>query len=79
MALEMLDRKDRVCRLFTISGNILKQIVRFYKTRMKEMGWIVLGTYDEEEYVVSCRKGIASYRIAVSEQKKKRRIGIDIQ
>jgi len=61
------------------SEDSLKQIVHFYETRMKEMGWIVRGSYDEEEYVISCRKGIAVCRIAVSEQKKKRRIGIEIQ
>jgi len=61
------------------SEDSLMQIVHFYETRMKEMGWIVRGSYDEEEYVISCRKGIAVCRIAVSEQKKKRRIGIEIQ
>ncbi len=61
------------------SEDSLKQIVRFYETRMKEMGWMVRGGYEEGEYAISCRKGIASCRIAVSEQKKKRRIGIEIQ
>ncbi len=61
------------------SEDSLKQIVRFYETRMKEMGWMVRGGYEENEYAISCRKGIASCRIAVSEQKKKRRIGIEIQ
>lgn len=61
------------------STDSLKQIVRFYETRMREMGWMVRGGYEEKEYAISCRKGIASCRIAVSEQKKKRRIGIEIQ
>ena len=61
------------------SEDSLKQIVRFYETRMKEMGWMVRGSHEEDEYAISCRKGIASCRIAVSEQKKKRRIGIEIQ
>jgi hypothetical protein len=61
------------------SEDSLKQIVRFYETRMKEMGWMVRGGYEEGEYAISCRKGIASCRIAVSERKKKRRIGIEIQ
>jgi outer membrane lipoprotein-sorting protein len=61
------------------SEDSLKQIVRFYETRMKEMGWMVRGGYEENEYAISCRKGIASCRIAVSEQRKKRRIGIEIQ
>lgn len=61
------------------SGDSLTQIVRFYETRMREMGWMVRGGYEENEYAISCRKGIASCRIAVSEKKKKRRIGIEIQ
>lgn len=61
------------------SEDSLMQIVRFYETRMKEMGWIVRGGYEEEDYVITCRKGIAGCRITVMEQKKKRRIGIEIQ
>ncbi|MFH1008624.1 MAG: hypothetical protein V1800_14180 [Candidatus Latescibacterota bacterium] len=61
------------------SPDSLTQIARFYETRMKEMGWIVRGGYEEEAYAISCQKGIASCRITVSQLKKKRRIGIEIQ
>jgi len=61
------------------SEDSLMQIVRFYETRMKQMGWIVRGGYEDEDYMISCRKGIAACRITVMEQKKKRRIGIEIQ